>query len=178
MKAVIFDTETTGLLLPSSAPLEKQPRIIELGVVVVQDFKVASTHNWLINPECEISAEITKITGITNDDLVGKPLFRELLPEIEEVFANSDYGIAHNAPFDRTMIENELKRITRTGFPWPQEILCTAQEYTHVMGKRPRLIHLYERVMGKPLEQTHRAMDDAMAVYEVLEKDEFFYKLA
>lgn len=174
MKAVIFDTETTGLLLPSSAPLEKQSRIIELGVIVVIDGKLASEHNWLINPEMEISAEITKITGITNEDLVGKPLFRQLLGEIEEVFGGSDYGFAHNAPFDVGMLSNELLRCARTGFPWPANTICTAQEFTPLMGKRPRLIHLYEKIMGRPLAQTHRALDDAMAVFEVLEKYRFF----
>lgn len=177
MKAVIFDTETTGLLLPSSAPLEKQPRIIELGVAVVIDGKLEASHNWLINPEMEISDEITKITGITNEDLVGKPLFRQLLGEIEEAFGGSDYGIAHNAPFDVGMLTNELALCSRTGFPWPKEIICTVQEFTPLMGKRPKLVHLYENVMGKPLAQTHRALDDAMAVFEVLEKYRFFDQL-
>ena len=177
MKAVIFDTETTGLLLPSSAPLEKQPRIIELGIVVVEDGKKTGEHNWLIYPECEISAEITKITGITNEDLQGKPLFRQLLAEIEDVFGNSDMGIAHNAPFDVGMLTNELKLCCREGFPWPTEMICTAQEYTPMFGKRPRLIHLYEKVMGRPLAQTHRAIDDALAVFEVLEQDKFFQQL-
>lgn len=177
MKAVIFDTETTGLLLPATAPLEKQPRIIELGVIIVVDGKKVGEYNQLINPECEITAEITKITGITNEDLVGKPLFREILAEFEEVFGWSDFGFAHNAPFDVGMIENELKRCGRTGFPWPKEIVCTAQEYTPMFGKRPRLIHLYEKIMGRPLAQTHRACDDAMAVFEVLEQDKYFDQL-
>jgi hypothetical protein len=42
------------------------------------------------------------------------------------------------------------------------------------MGKRPRLVELYERIIGRPLMQTHRALDDAMAVYEILLKDDFF----
>lgn len=164
-------------MLPSSVELEKQPRIIELGVVVVQDRKLVSEHNWLVFPECQVSAEITKITGITNDDLAGKPLFRELLGEIEEVFAGADIGIAHNAPFDTGMLMNELLRCNRTGFPWPTEIVCTAQEYTPMMGKRPRLIHLYEKIMGVPLKQTHRALDDAKAVYDLLERDDWFQKV-
>lgn len=178
MKAVIFDTETTGLLLPSSAPLEKQPRIIELGVVVVEDGVLTSQYNWLINPGCEISEEITKITGITNADLEGKPTFSQLLGEIDFAFLGSDYGFAHNAPFDTTMISNELRLINRGWFYWPTTMICTAQEYTHVMGKRPRLIQLYEHVMGVPLKQTHRALDDAMAVFEVLNKEKFFDGLA
>ena len=177
MRCIVWDCETTGLLLPSSAPLEKQPRIIELGIVVVEDAQKVAEYNWLINPDCEITAEITKITGITNEDLADKPKFRELLGEIEEAFGVSDFGFCHNAPFDVGMMKNELARCARTGFPFPKEMICTAQEYTHVMGKRPRLIHLYEHIMGVPLAQTHRALDDAIAVYEVLEKDGFFFKL-
>jgi len=173
MKIVIFDTETTGLLMPSVAPIDKQPRVIELGVVVIVDGKVQSEHNWIFDPKQSISAEITKITGITNEDLVGKPEFRERLAEIEEVFGGADIGIAHNAPFDTGMLKTELDLCGRTGFPWPAEMICTAQEYTHVLGKRPRLVDLYEHVMGRPLAQTHRALDDALAVWEVLEKDNF-----
>jgi len=177
MKAVIFDTETTGLLLPKAAPLEKQPRIIELGIIVVQDGELKEMHNWLINPEQEISAEITKITGITNEDLVGKPTFKELLPAISEVFAGSDLGIAHNAPFDVGMVSNELLRCQHEGFPWPTETLCTIAEYRHLFGKRMKLLDLYERILGKPLAQTHRANEDAMAVWEILAADKFFDKL-
>lgn len=177
VRCVIFDTETTGLLLPEVSDLSKQPRIIELGVVVVLDGHKISEHNWLINPECSITPEITKITGITDDDVKDAPFFRQLLGEIEDVFGVSDYGFAHNAPFDVGMLSNELSRCERTGFPWPQLTICTAQEYTHKLGYRPRLIHLYEHVMGKKLEQTHRALDDALAVFEILQKDNFFSEL-
>jgi DNA polymerase III epsilon subunit-like protein len=174
MKAVIFDTETTGLLQPATMPLEKQPRIIELGIVVVEDGKKISEHNWLINPECWLPEVITKITGITDADLDGAPKFRELLPEIEAVFGGSDYGFAHNAPFDVGMLTNELAMCSRTGFPWPTVTICTAQEYTHVLGYRPRLINLYEHIIGLPLAQTHRALDDALAIWDILERDKFF----
>lgn len=178
IKVVIFDTETTGLLKPAAVPLEKQPKIIELGIVVVEDGIKVSEHNWLIDPEEQITEEITKITGIKNEDLIGKPKFRELLGEIEEVFGGSMFGIAHNAPFDVGMLNNELLRCARTGFPWPKEVLCTVQEYRHEFGgKYCKLIQLYEKKMGKPLAQTHRALDDAIALYELLSVDNFFARL-
>lgn len=178
MKAIIFDTETTGLLLPSSAPLEKQPRIIELGAILVStETGIIGELTQLINPEMEISAEITKITGITNEDLVGKPTFKEYLPTLRAFFDGADMLICHNAPFDSGMLRNDLKRAGCDDFPWPAETICTAQEYTPVVGKRPRLLQLYEIIMGKPLAQTHRALDDAMAVYEILDKDKFFSQL-
>lgn len=178
MKAIIFDTETTGLLLPSSAPLEKQPRIIELGAILVStETGIVGELTQLINPEMEISAEITKITGTTNEDLVGKPTFKEYLPTLRAFFDGADMLICHNAPFDSGMLRNDLKRAGCDDFPWPAETICTAQEYTPVVGKRPRLLQLYEIIMGKPLAQTHRALDDAMAVYEILDKDKFFSQL-
>lgn len=177
MLAIVFDTETTGLLLPSTVPLEKQPKIIELGLIVADDGKIIKEFDWLINPGCEISAEITKITGIKNEDLVGKSSFKELLPDIKEAFSGCEIGIAHNAPFDVGMLKNELKRAGCDDFPWPADIVCTVAEYLPQFGKRPKLTALYEKVMGKPLAQTHRASDDAKALFEVLDKDEFFKKL-
>ena len=174
MKAIIFDTETTGLLLPSAAPLEKQPRIIELGALAVSETEILGELSQLLDPQVEITAEITKITGLTNEDLKGKPTFKEFAPQLAEFFRGADFLICHNAPFDVGMLKNDLKRAGIEDFPWPTTTLCTAQEYTPVMGKRPKLLALYEHIIGKPLAQTHRALDDAMAVYEVLAKDKFF----
>ena len=178
MKIVIFDTETTGLLLPKAAPIEKQPKIIELGVIVVTDGVLTGEHNWLINPGEEISAEITKITGIKNEQLHGLPSFKDQLDMFKDVFKDSDIGVCHNAPFDTGMMKNDLARAGCEDFPWPAETMCTVQEYMHVFGKRAKLTQLYEHFMGKPLAQTHRALDDAHAVYEVLLKDGFFDKMS
>lgn len=171
MKIIIFDTETTGLPLPNAAPLEKQPKVIELGMVVL-DKGTEHRLNWLINPGEQITEEITKITGITNDDLVGKPAFSEIVPEVLEWFAGSDVAIAHNAPFDTKLINFEFKRLG-IEFPWPESVVCTVQEYTHRFGKRPKLTQLYEDVMGETLAQTHRAIDDALALCDALDKDGF-----
>ena len=173
MKAIIFDTETTGLLLPSSAPVEKQPKIIELGAIAVSESGVLGELSQLLSP----GQEITKITGITNEDLVGKPTFAEYLPQLKEFFAGSDMLICHNAPFDTGMLKNDLIRAACEDFPWPNTIICTAQEYTPVLGHRPKLLTLYERIIGVPLAQTHRALDDARAVHEVLVKDKFFEQI-
>jgi DNA polymerase III epsilon subunit family exonuclease len=172
MRTIIFDTETTGLPLPLVAPLEKQPKIIELGMLVVEGEELVQGLNWLIHPGEEITAEITKITGITNEDLVGKPRFSEIADEVEKLFASADACIAHNAPFDTKLVNFEFRRMERE-LKWPDQVICTVQEYTHITGKRPKLTFLYEHIMGKPLEQTHRASDDALALFELLKADGF-----
>ena len=177
MRVAIIDTETTGLLLPSTAPLEKQPKIIELGIVIVDSDsqKIISQYNWLINPgDLPLSKEITKITGIKTSDLEDQPTFKTLLPTIKAAISQCDVLIAHNAGFDVGMLKNDLKRCDCVDFPWPSKTICSVQEYTSRFGHKPNLKKLYESVFGVPLEQTHRAIDDAMALYEILKKDGFF----
>ena len=173
MRFAIFDTETTGLVAPSVQDIAKQPRIIEFGLAIV-DGDQTYEYNWLIDPEEDITAEITKITGITNEMLEGKLKFREVLDEIEEAFAGTEMLIAHNAPFDVSMLHYELQRCGRTGFPWPAITVCTVQEYQHEFGHRPKLTDLYERKLGRPLAQTHRALDDVLALVEILKHEQFF----
>ncbi len=177
MRAIIFDTETTGLLLPSSADVSKQPKIIELGAIVVDETGVVAELSQLLNPNEEISAQITKITGIKNEDLVGKPTFSEYLPQLKAFFEGATMLICHNAPFDSGMLKNDLLRAGCEDFVWPETTICTVQEYTPMFGRRPKLTQLYEKVVGKPLAQTHRALDDVLALYEVLKTDNFFEQL-
>jgi DNA polymerase-3 subunit epsilon len=168
MKSIVLDCETTGLTLPSCLGPEAQPRIIELAFAVVVDGSVAAERSWLLNPGVLITPEITKITGLTDQDLSAAPAFSFVLPEIIELFAGTDQLFAHNAPFDQACLEYELKRSECNEFPWPPTIACTVQEYVHEFGFRPKLTDLYQRKLGRELKQTHRALDDVRALVEIL----------
>jgi DNA polymerase-3 subunit epsilon len=169
MIALIFDTETTGLIPHPSAKKELRPRIIEWGGIIVDaNGKEINEFNVLINPGIPLPPEITKITGITEDDLKGQPSFAEAAPLIAKLFAQADTLIAHNLPFDSTMMRNELERCgLLEGWPWPARNICTVQEHAEEWGYRPKLIELYAHYMGKPLAQTHRAIDDVRALKEI-----------
>lgn len=174
MRAIILDTETTGLLVPG-APLEQQPKIIELAMLVVHEGEIVDRFEWLFNPGHPLDPQITKITGLTDADLAGKPDFATLHKAVAFVLMGADLIVAHNAPFDMGMLENEFKRVgIPTTAAWRGTVECTVQNYFHIFGRRPRLTELYEKILGKPLAQTHRAMDDCRALYEILIKDNFF----
>jgi len=108
--AVIMDTETTNLLLPSIAPLASQPRIIEFGAMKVdsETQTVLGEVSQLLYPGFLISDEITKITKITREDLDGKPVFKSFVPTLIEFFTGVDLLVAHNLGFDADMLANEL----------------------------------------------------------------------
>lgn len=171
MLTLVYDTETTGLLKPQVSDIAQQPKIIEFAVAVLdENYNTLAEHSWLINPGEEITPEITKITGLKNEDLRGQPSFIQVLPEIERVFIGKHRLIAHNLPFDMGMLTNELKRVGREfAFPYPPNQLCTVQQGADlIFGRRAKMTELYEKTLGRPLAQTHRALDDVRALVEIV----------
>lgn len=165
---ILLDFETTGLTLPSSSDLELQPKIIEIGAIKVDEsFQVVDELSELIDPRQEISAEITKITGIKPEQLKGKRQIEEVIPELAEFFLGVDTLVAHNLAFDRDVLYFELLRCGyERRFPFPPNQVCTVDATMHKKGRRLKLTELYEMTQGKPLAQTHRALDDIKALWE------------
>jgi DNA polymerase III epsilon subunit-like protein len=170
LQAIVFDWETTGLTLHPEADLRKQPQGIEFGAVLISldDGAILEEASILINPGVPLSDEITKITGLTDADLADAPAFADVLPQLRRMFSQAHCAVSHNLPFDRAILRGELRRANVTEFPWPQREVCTVGLYKETWGRNPRLMELYEAVMGKPLAQTHRALDDVKALHEVI----------
>lgn len=167
---LVFDTETTGLPLHPDAPLEKQPKIIELGAALLDaEGKVVDTFQQLLHPGEDITDEITKITGITNEQLVGQPKFVDVLPQLREFFGRAFAVFAHNLPFDRTLLRLDLRRAACEDFPWPQDEYCTIGLHRSIWGRNMKMTELYQHALNKPLPQTHRALDDVMALVEIVQ---------
>lgn len=172
---LVFDTETTGLMLHPNAPLAKQPKIIEFGGIVLLNGEVEEEVSFLIDPQETLTEEITKITGITDKDLAGQPTFRERADELAKLFGRCGAVCAHNFPFDEAMMVNELLRCgMAASFPWPPRKMCTVGIYKEQWGRNPRLQELYADIMGKPLAQTHRALDDVKALVEIIQEEELW----
>ena len=168
MKSLVFDTETTGIPKHPNAKRSVQPRIIEFGGVLVDDRgEELDSLELLINPGIPLEPVITKITGLTDEDLRDAPGFAEASLQIRPLFAAADRLIAHNAPFDTRMFELDIERCAVADWPWPDQVLCTVQEHAEVWGRRPKLLELYEFYMNEPLEQTHRALDDVRALVNI-----------
>ena len=173
---IVFDTETTGLTLHPDAPVNKQPRMIEFGAVLMdpRNGEIVEEASILIHPREEVTAEITKITGITNDDLKDAAHFEDVLPQIRRIFSEATCVMAHNLPFDKAILRGELARANVLDFPWPRQELCTVGLYKDAWGRNPRLIELYEHVLGRPLAQTHRALDDVKAMCEIITAEQLW----
>ena len=175
---IIFDTETTGFVLPSVAPADQQPRIIDLAAVKMDPMsgEVYERIEFLLDPGMTLPSEITKITGLTDADLKGKPSFATVFPEVVDFFLGERCMLAHNLPFDKSMLYWELIRIgAETMFPYPPQQICTVNLFADEFGgKGPKLTALYESVMGIKLEQKHRAMADVEALVDIVRRRRIF----
>lgn len=171
MIVIVFDTETTGLPYHEEAKDAVQPRIIEVGALLYDTRResVVETLELLINPQMKLDPVITKITGLTDEDLADKPTFAEVEPRLREFFARAECVVAHNLPFDKMMMALALGRCGKdiNHWAWPRLEICTVQEHAEAWGRRPKLLELFERYMGRPLDQKHRALDDVRALLEV-----------
>lgn len=164
MKAVLFDTETTGLIDNSGRPLDKQPHVIEFSAVLIDhEFEVIEKLDFLINPGVKISKEITEITHITNEDLIGKPKFQDRLDEIRALFGKADIVVAHNLSYDMSMINFELQRLG-VGIRWPEIKICTVEKTEYLKGHRLSLAALHELLFNETFSNAHRAANDVAAL--------------
>ena len=167
---LIFDTETTGLLLPSAAAPKKQPRPIEFfGLFLDEDMEEAGTLSFLFNPDHpnrpNLPGIITKITGLRNADLADAPPFAEKAGEIRAGIARADMVVGHNLTFDRDIVDAAMAHAGKEPVEWPRQV-CTVEETEHLCGHRLTLSAIYQRFFDETFT-AHRAESDVRATARV-----------
>lgn len=162
MRLALVDIETTGW----DAALH---RVLEVGVVIVENGEIVGTFETLLNPESRVSSKITDITGITSADVVSAPRFWEIAPRLLELLDGALF-VAHNVMFDYSFISSEFARL---GTPFHVPRACTVRLSRKMFPEIPR--HRLEdliRFHQIKTERRHRALDDAKVLFEILQKCE------
>ncbi len=105
MKEIILDTETTGL------SIKDDHRILEIACIETENLiPTKKVFYKLINPDRSISPDAIKVHGYTNELLKNKQKFSDIAKEFLD-FISGKKLIIHNAPFDISFINHELKKI-------------------------------------------------------------------
>lgn len=114
MDFVAIDFETAN---------SKRDSACALGIAIVKENKVIERKSWLIKPnKLEFYWYNIKIHGITEDDVIDKPEFNEIWPELKPYLENNII-VAHNASFDISVLRG-LSKIYK--FDMPQtKYICT-----------------------------------------------------
>ena len=107
MNEVFLDTETTGL------SIQEDHRIVEVACIETKDLiPTKKTFHKLINPERKVEEDALKIHGHTNEMLKEKKKFKDIANEFLQ-FIEGKKLIIHNASFDVSFLNHELKKINK-----------------------------------------------------------------
>ncbi len=105
MKEIVLDTETTGISTKDGH------RIIEIGCIELENLiPTKKTFHCYLNPERKVSDEAFKIHGYSDTFLADKKKFSEIAENFLS-FIKDKKLIIHNAEFDLSHLNNELKII-------------------------------------------------------------------
>ncbi|MGC8476825.1 MAG: DNA polymerase III subunit epsilon [Acetobacteraceae bacterium] len=161
-RAVLFDTETTGL-----DPLAGD-RVIEIAAIeLVNDLPTERWFHTLLDPERDIPEEVVRVHGITNAAVAGKPRFAAVADALLE-FLGDGKLIAHNAPFDFGFVNAELARIGRPSLEAARMIDSLALARARFPGMPNSLDALCRRYgIDLSARTTHNALLDCKLLAQV-----------
>ena len=105
MKEIVLDTETTGISVKDGH------RIDEIGCIELDNLiPTKNKFHYYLNPERKVSEEALKVHGYTDSFLSEQKKFVDISEEFLEFIRNKRL-IIHNAEFDLSHLNNELKLI-------------------------------------------------------------------
>ena len=182
MKALIFDTETTGMVkwdLPPEHPA--QPHLIQLGMLLVEtgDWRLRGSHVTLVRLAEGVAIEpgAREAHGISEQEcasfgvapIVACSLFNQLCLQ-------ADLIVAHNMSFDRTVMLAALHRLgDKPDRMRDKRLICTKEASTDVLKlpgrygsyKWPTLAEAFQHFTGQELAGAHDALVDTEACLSV-----------
>jgi DNA polymerase-3 subunit epsilon len=153
---IVFDVET---------PNRYNNRMSAIGISIVESGSITGEFFSLVDPEQPFDWFNTRLTGISEETVLGQPTFPELWKQIETLMS-SGILVAHNAGFDMGVLRRCLAAYE---IPWKSSVrgLCTV-----VMGRKllPGISHRLNDLCdyyGICLNH-HQADSDSHAAAEIL----------
>jgi len=157
----VVDVETTGLSANKN-------RIIEIALVKIENLKITDKLNYLINPQTYIPPFITSLTGIDNDDVIGAPIFSDIVDEVIK-FIDNTVLTAHNFPFDSSFLNSEFMICGREFIN--EHSCCTLKIARNIYPTlKSKALSSVAQSLNLRNSNSHRALGDAEITAKVLLK--------
>lgn len=168
MKYIILDFETTGLNKSAICENNKQPYIVQVGLLVIEKKEITKEFSVLIKPEIPIPQDVITVHGITDKHVEKAKPFRNYIPKIQHYFMHADAVIGQNIIFDINVLFHNLYRCgMHTRFPFAPIILDTKTECERRHGESGNLAYIHKLVTGEYMKNAHDALSDCKAVYNI-----------
>jgi DNA polymerase III subunit epsilon len=157
-RVACVDLETTG-------GHAARDRIIEAGIVLMEEGEVVEEYSTLVNPGVRIPYAIQQFTGISDAMVADAPPFEAVAENLASRLAGRLF-VAHNARFDYGFLRNEFRRLGRR-FRAP--VLCTVRlSRALTPAERGHNLDAVMRRHGIACDARHRALGDAKVLADFL----------
>lgn len=160
LKIAILDTESTGLEIGVDKMVELAMLIAEIDPETGIVYRIVGVFNELEDTGMPMSASATAVNGITDGMLKGKS-FDDA--KVTEMMADVKFVVAHNASFDRPMVEPRFPAFAV--LPW----VCSVREIKWREAGRSAATLDYLGLKQGFFFDAHRAEIDCRALLEVLQ---------
>jgi DNA polymerase III epsilon subunit family exonuclease len=162
---IVCDVETTGL-----SP--HQGRITEISLIKIRDEEIVDKFTTLLNPRQHIPAMITRLTGITNEDVMNKPTFEETAQRIASFINDTESTctvfVGHNASFDYSFLRESFLRMKKPP-DFDLKSICTCKLARRLLPKlKSKSLGNVSEHLGINMKKKHRAYDDTIAAAKIL----------
>ncbi len=156
---IFFDLETTGLNIITD-------HIVEFAYIKVYPDGKEESNVIRINPEMPIPPQSTAVHHITDADVASCPVFKQVAPQIIEIFENCDVAGYNSNHFDVPML---VEQLSQAGFDFEphKRKYIDVQTIFHKLEQR-NLSAAYRFYCNQELTDAHSANADTKATYEVL----------
>lgn len=177
MKALIFDTETTGMVEFRKPPEDaSQPDLIQLGLLLVDttDWKLRARSAFLVTlaDGVRIDPAAKAAHGISEEDCARYGVSPVVACSLfNQACLQADVVVAHNLAFDVSIMKTALHRLgNKPNRLEGRQLVCTKEASTDVLKlpgkygyKWPTLAEAYRHYTGLELDGAHDAMVDTEA---------------
>ena len=162
MLEIILDTETTGLSVASNH------RIVEIGCVELKDqIPTNKMFHAYINPQRKVSEDAFKVHGYSDEFLSNKKFFSEIAEDFLN-FIKDKKLVIHNAPFDLSFLDYELKLINKKSIDKKNVIDTLELARSKYPGSQNSLDALCKRFnIDNSRREKHSALIDCQLLKEV-----------
>ena len=135
-----------------------------VGVVKVENLSITSSAHWYIRPPRR-DFLFSWLHGITWEKVKNEPDFAGIWPELAEFCSGASFIAAHNAPFDRGVLE---ACCSAAGLPRPEwPFRCTVRAARNVLCISPAKLDNVCRELSIELKH-HDALSDASACARIM----------
>ncbi|NJJ39559.1 exonuclease domain-containing protein [Paenibacillus apii] len=141
-------------------PNPSNDKVCSLAIIHIQDGVIEFEGYYLINPEASFDERNMAVHGIKAADVMGKPTFAQVWPEIESYLVGA-VMVAHNAQFDLRVIS---KTLLYYDLPIPEfRYFCTCEKAKRHLPARSYRLPDLACELNIELSGHHHALHDTKA---------------